>query len=123
MEQQELDNLQNYQWMESRIPVRDALSVFVPDTLPCPKSVEEMMRRTGESRWYPKPGGHRVLILYDGKEYDSNIFTLEKRAWDHNECMYSHERIEAMELCYVTEPGYPYVLLCKNCYRDYATSK
>lgn len=82
-----------------------------------------MIRRTGESKWYPNPGGHRVLILYDGKEYDPNIFTLEKGAWDHDHCMYSNERIEAMELCYVTEPGYPYVLLCKNCYRDYVTSK
>ena len=73
MEQQELDNLQKYQWMESRIPVRDALSVFVPDTSPCPKSVEEMTR-TGESRWYPKPGGHQVIILHAGRKYDASIF-------------------------------------------------
>lgn len=109
--------------MESRIPIRDALSVFVPENSPCPTSVEEMMKRTGESRWYPKVGGHRVLILYDGGKYDFNIFALEKGAWDHSECMYCNERIEAMELCHVTKPGYPYVLLCENCYKAHVPSK
>jgi hypothetical protein len=126
MEERVRASLQSYDWMESRIPARDALSVFVPSNLPCPKLVEEMAKVT-ESRWYPRPGGHRVVILFDQypvqKKYDASIFALENGAWDYNECMNCMGFIQSMELCHVTHFNDPYVLLCEKCYGELVATK
>jgi hypothetical protein len=100
--------------MESRIPPLDALSTFVPDNQTPRGSVKETLDRIGFSRWYPEPGGHRVLLPYDGGEYDSLHFRLEPKVWDHEHCKICGETIPAMALCWVTQEG-PFIVLCRNC--------
>ena len=74
------------------------------------------------SRWYPQPGGHRVLILYEGGSFDTAIFKLEPDAWDHEDCDVCGDQIAPMTLCYVTSRG-RYVALCEQCHARYALTK
>ena len=108
--------------MMSRIPALDALSAFVPDSTKPDPVITETENRVGRSRWYPVAGGHRVLVPYEGIEYDPTRFTLDSRAWDHEHCEACEENIPSMTLCYVTESG-PYILLCAGCYKRYVASK
>jgi hypothetical protein len=109
--------------MPSRIPLRDALTTFVPDA-PAPEPImEEMSRRCGESVWYIVEGGHRVLFLYDGGAFDTSRFTLEPKAWDHEHCAICSEHIPAMTVCHVTKPGQPYFSLCISCYERHVIAK
>ena len=119
---EERSELPKYPWMESRIPARDALSTFVPDGSESDPAVQEMQHRAGGSRWFPVPGGHRVVMLFDGGPYDATRFTVEAKAWDHAHCDSCNEHIPAMTLCHVTEPGQPYILLCASCYEQYVGS-
>jgi len=123
MTDQEQAELATYPWMESRIPAIDALAAFVPDGTKPAVEISESERRAGRSRWYPVPGGHRVLIPHETDEYDSTRFTIEPAAWDHEHCGSCGEHIPAMTLCYVTEPEQPYILLCAACYERHVASK
>jgi hypothetical protein len=100
--------------MESRIPALDALSTFVPEGQTPTGSVEETLDRIGSHRWFPRPGGHKVIAPYDGGAYDVAHFTVEKKAWDHEHCKVCGSSIPAMTLCWVTRTG-PYILLCSDC--------
>ena len=123
MTDQELSDLLTYRWMPSRIPARDALSTFVPDA-PAPEPIiTEMGSRAGGSRWYPVQGGHRVLMLYDGGPFDAARFNIEPGLWDHEHCDICQDQIRPMILCHVTEPEFPYVLLCASCFKKHVTSK
>lgn len=123
MTDEELSKLPAYQWMPSRIPLRDALTTFVPDA-PAPEPImEEMSKRCGESVWFEAKGGHRVLFLYDGGDFDAKRFTLESKLWDYDECAICGEKIPAMTLCHVTTPEQPYTLLCASCYERHVASK
>jgi len=122
MTDDQLSNLPNFSWMESRIPALDALAAFVADGSKPDPVVTELEERAGSSRWYPVEGGHRVLIPYKGGEYDPSRFTVEPGAWDHEHCGACGERIPPMSLCYVTEPGQPYILLCADCFERHVAS-
>lgn len=117
MSDQNLEQLRALKFMPSRIPALDALEVFVPDNSPDDPELTELRDRTGQSRWYPVEGGHRVLILYEGGRYDSSRFRLLRGAWDHEHCSRCGATIPTMTLCWVTEEG-PYVLLDESCYRE-----
>ena len=113
------DDLAEYRtlrFMESRVPVQDALEVFVPAGAAPDPLIAELTARTGFSRWYPTEGGHQVLILYDGGPYDDTRLQLRPGGWDHEHCTRCGATIDAMTLCWVTESG-PYVLLDEACYR------
>jgi hypothetical protein len=115
MTDEQYDMLPILPWMPSRIPKRQALVTFVPDGTECPEPLRALVERT-QSRWYPQPGGHRVLVLYEGGPYDSSAFTVEPKSWDHEDCDMCNQRIAAMELCYVTASG-DYLALCVTCYK------
>jgi hypothetical protein len=66
------------------------------------------------SRWYPISGGHKVLALYEGGEYDQTQFAIEEKAWDHEHCEVCNVQIPSMTLCWVTESG-PWIPLCSEC--------
>ena len=87
----------------------------VPDASDPDPLIEEMQARLHQSRWYPVAGGHRVLMLHDGGEFDAKRFQVEAGAWDHEHCNVCEKQIAAMTLCYVTKEGWTYVLLCKSC--------
>lgn len=123
MDEEELSKLSTYQWMPSRIPLRDALSTFVTDGPEPEPVIEEMSKRGRESVWYIVEGGHRVLFLHDGGEFDANRFILEPKAWDHEHCAVCSEHMPAMTLCHVTKPGEPYFSLCVSCYEKHVTGK
>jgi hypothetical protein len=108
MTDEELSKLLTYQWMPSRIPLRDALSTFVPNASEPEPIIAEMSSRCGEAIWFKEEGGHRVLFLYDGGDYDARRFTLERKIWDYDECSICGERIPVMTLCHVTKPKQPY---------------
>jgi hypothetical protein len=116
MTDEELSKLLTYQWMPSRIPLRDALSTFVPNASEPEPVIAQMSSRCGESVWFEAEGGHRVLFLYDGGDFDATRFTLEEKVWDYNECVICGEKVPAMTLCHVTKPNQPYLLLCAKCY-------
>jgi hypothetical protein len=119
----ELSKLPSSRWMPSRIPLRDALSTFVPDGPEPEPVIAEMSCRCGESVWHPAESGHRVLFRYDGEAFDKSRFTLEPKVWDYDECAVCGEHIPVMTLCYVTEPQQPYVLLCARCYERCVVNK
>ena len=110
-----LDEYRQYSFMKSRIPRLNALEVFVPTGTEQDDELNAVINRTGNSRWFPADGGHRVLILYEGGEYDTTRFSLIREGWDHEHCTRCRGRIEAMTLCYVTPDG-PYVVLCADCH-------
>jgi hypothetical protein len=123
MTDQERAELARYPWMESRIPAIDAISAFVPDGAEPAPEVRDARRRAGRSRWYPVPGGHRVLIPHESEDYDSSVFSIEPLAWDHEHCDSCSEQIPAMTLCHVTEPGQSYILLCAACFGRHVAGK
>jgi hypothetical protein len=123
MRDDELSKLLTYHWMPSRIPLRDALTTFVPDAPEPEPVIAEMSSRFHESVWFQVKGGHRVLFLYDGGAFDRSRFTFEPKVWDYDECAICGERIPSMTLCYVTKPQQPYVLLCERCYEHHVSSK
>ena len=102
-------------FIPSSIPPLDALETFVPNGKENDPILVEAAKRTGMSRWIPTDGGHRVLILYEGGEYDHNRFTIVKSAWDHEHCKQCNCRIPSMTHCWVTEKG-PWIILCDSCY-------
>jgi hypothetical protein len=114
--QQELKELRQLEYRESRIPALDALEAFVPDDARHDSVIAEMTSRTGFSRWKPVEGGHQVLILYEGGGFDSNRFTLRQGAWDNEHCKRCASRIRAMETCWVST-GDGYTILCAECHR------
>jgi hypothetical protein len=101
-------------FMESRIPVLDALATFVPDAQPLAPEVERELKQHGQQRWYPVPGGHRVLVPHEGGAPVPAQFRVEERAWDHDTCDRCRVHIPAMTLCWVTRSG-RYVTLCVAC--------
>lgn len=115
MEDPELQELRRLSFMESRIPRLNALEVFVPTGAENDEAVNELSSRTGFSRWFPVEGGHRVLILFQGGEYDRSRFVFVEGGWDHEHCRRCHQTIEPMTLCWVTESD-PFVLLCADCH-------
>jgi hypothetical protein len=117
----DLDELRRLRFMPSRIPALDALEIFVLDGTQPDAEFTELQRRTGRSRWYPKEGGHHVLILYEGGPFNAERFSLVKGAWDHEHCGRCQGTIEPMTLCWVTESG-EYVLLDEKCYREVSGS-
>jgi hypothetical protein len=100
--------------MESRIPALDALTTFVPDDQPPTGTVKDTLDRIGFSRWYPEEGGHRVLLPYEGGEYDASHFRIEEKAWNHEHCKVCGETIPSMTLCWVTREG-PFIVMCTDC--------
>ena len=71
MTAEELAELRGHKWMPSRIPALDALSIFVPEGQEeNDPAVTEMSARIGSCRWYPVPGGHKVLFPYEGGDYN-----------------------------------------------------
>lgn len=113
----DLAHLRTLTFHPSRIPALDALEVFVPNGAEADPEVTETRSRTGFSRWFLVEGGHRVLILYEGGQYDADRFTLRKGAWDHEHCKRCRARIESMTLCWVST-GRDYTILCEPCYRE-----
>jgi hypothetical protein len=115
MSQTELDDLRRFTYMQSRIPKLDALAAFVPLGEETDAVLQEMLNRTGFSRWFPVPGGHRVLVPHEGGPYDSSRFSIERSGWDHETCKLCRAHIDPMTLCWVTERG-PYIILCSRCH-------
>ena len=111
------DEFEHYRlldFMESRIPVLDGLTAFVADgSAPSPEVATELARHS-QSRWYPVPSGHKVMVPNEWGSYDAVHFTVESGAWDHDHCDRCSGRIPAMTLCWVTRSG-QYVTLCAEC--------
>jgi hypothetical protein len=107
-------------WMPSRIPIRDSLVASVANAAQIP---EEKIPSSYEQRWYPEPDGSlRLLVPYDGGDFDESIFHIERRAWDHTTCDWCTTRIAPMALCFVTTSG-RYIGLCRDCYRKQVVSR
>jgi hypothetical protein len=103
------------EFMESRIPSQDALAVFVSNERPMDEDVKATLSQHAENRWFPRPGGHEVLVPYGGESYDASIFRVLPGAWDHETCTHCRVHIPPMTLCWVTPSGW-YVLLCQQCH-------
>ena|ERR1043166_577943 len=109
--------LSKLQFMRSRIPVLDALATFVPTGQESDAGITAVIGRKGFSRWFPVSGGHRLLIPFEGEEYDRERFTVESKAWDHETCKVCRTSIPAMTLCWVTTSD-AYVILCDKCHSE-----
>jgi len=110
-----LDRCRTLEFMKSRIPALDALSTFVPSGKENDPGIEAAQRGKSQSRWYPVDGGHKLLIPFEGQEYDHTRFAIEKGAWNHEHCAVCGDGIEPMTLCWVTKSGAT-ILLCNACY-------
>jgi hypothetical protein len=110
-----LEEIRELRFMRTRIPALDALEIFIPTGHEADPEVDELIARTGNCRWYPEEGGHRVLILYESGEFDAARFTLKKGGWDHEHCAHCGAHIEPMTLSWVTESG-RFILLDDECH-------
>lgn len=120
MAEADLSHLPELPWMPSRIPVRDALAASVPPGAEFPK---DCIPSSHEQRWYPQADGSlRLRVPYDGGDYDSTLFHIERRAWDHTTCDVCTSCIAPMTVCYVTQAG-PYTALCCSCYRKWVVNR
>ena len=105
MTPEELAKLRSYKWMPSWIPAIDALSLFVPEGHEEDPAVTEMSARIGSCRWYPVPGGHKVLFPYERGDYNQERFTLQRGGWDHEHCKVCGTSIPPMTEYWVTQSG------------------
>ena len=120
MTNEEVNHLPTLSWMPSRIPVRDALVASVKNGIELPEGV---VPPSYEQRWYPQQNGTvRLLVPYDGGPFDSAIFHVEPKGWDHTTCDLCNVRISAMTVCYVTKSG-SYHALCSDCYAKHIVSQ
>jgi hypothetical protein len=110
------------EFMASRIPIQDALVVFVPEGAGLNPVVHATITGHAQSRWYPRPGGHEVLVPYGGEPHDATLFTVRPGAWDHETCTHCRAHIPPMTLCWVTPSGW-YVLLCETCYIQFRSTR
>ena len=117
----DLVELRRLQFQQSRIPALDALEIFVPDKAPPDPELDELRGRTGHSRWYPVPGGHRVLVLYETGPFNAARFVLRKGAWAHEHCKRCRDQIPCMTLCWVSTDD-SYTILCEACHQLVATA-
>jgi hypothetical protein len=125
----DIDKLSSYDWMPSRIPVRDALAAVVSKNIQLPK---DQIPPSHEQRWYPlEDGSLKLLVPYENQPFDPTIFHIEERALDHTTCDVCSVHIPAMTLCYVTKPPWlshhvppdPYVDVCANCYETHVINR
>jgi hypothetical protein len=113
----ELTWLRQFAFAPSRIPKLDALVAFVPFGHESDPSVALATERTGFSRWFPVDGGHRVLVPFEGGEYDAARFSIEPEGWDHETCKICRTHIPSMTRCWVST-GDLYVILCEQCHEE-----
>jgi hypothetical protein len=119
MKKQEIfEHCKTYRFVESRIPALDALAAFVPHGQEKNSTIEAATVLKGCARWVPVDGGHKVLIPYEGQEYEQTRFAVEKKAWDHEHCEACGINIKSMTLCWVTEPENPFIILCNSCHDE-----
>ena len=114
------DDLEDYralEFMPSRIPAQDAVEAFVPTGQAPDEELQEMISRTGASRWYPEQDGQRLRVLYDGGGYNPERFALVPGGWDHEHCSRCGGVVEPMTLCWVTKQD-PFVLIDEKCHRE-----
>ena len=104
-------------WMKSRIPAIDALETIVRDDDPKKRDLWHVIEAFHRSRWSPISIGHRVLVPYEGQEYDPKVFEIAIGAWDHEHCDLCDLHIPAMTLLWVTRED-PYVQLRERCFRQ-----
>src|SRR5262249_17468024 len=93
------------------------LEAFVPEGASLDPELQEVIGRTGFSRWFPVDGGHRLLALYEGGAYNHERFSLVKGGWDHEHWNRCSATIPPMTRCWVTRAD-PFVLLDEACYRE-----
>lgn len=118
----ETDSFAEYRgldFMESRIPIQDALVAFVPAEVPLDPRIEAVTSEHAECLWFPRPGGVEVMVPYAGGPFDEDVFTVRVGGWDHETCTRCLTRIPPMTLCWVTPSG-RYVLLCAICYETFS---
>ena len=108
-----------FRFVQSRIPALDALAAFVPHGQEKDSIVENATKLKGCARWFPVDGGHKVLIPYEGQDYDQARFAVEKQTWDHEHCKACDADLNPMTLCWVTETGVPFVVLCASCHDEF----
>lgn len=75
-----LNQFKDLEFMESRIPALDALFTFIPEGEKQNEIVQKELDKTGFARFYPAEGGHKVIVPYEGGEYNTEYFTIEKKA-------------------------------------------
>jgi len=112
----ELQELRRHRYHQSRIPALDGLETFVADGAPPDPELAELRSRSGFTRWYPVPGGHRVVVLYEGGGFNADRFTFRKGVWDHEHCKRCTARIPSLTLCWVSRDE-SYIILCEDCYQ------
>jgi hypothetical protein len=122
MTEDELAPLRQHRFAPSRIPKLDALATFVAAGHESDPVVVAATKRVGFSRWFTIDGGHRVLIPFEGGEYDCTRFSIESEVWDHETCKLCRMHIPSMALCWVTERG-PYIILCEECHGEVIGSR
>ena len=118
-----LSDLPKLTWAHRQLVLADALVAFVKEDVAPDSIIQQAQEHAGGARWYPVDGGHRVLIPYDGGEFDTSRFVVERGAWDHEHCDVCSTNIPAPTTCHTTSPGLPRILLCQTCYELYVARK
>jgi len=107
--------LRRLRYQPTRLPALDALEAHVPTGMEADPELRESVATFGLSRWYPVEDGHRVLVPYQGADFNERRFTLRKGAWDHEHCKRCGETIQPMTLCFVSTGDWE-AILCEKCH-------
>jgi len=113
----ELSELAVLEFMPSRIPAQDGLVGFVPSGHEREPWLEAATGLTGQSRWYPVEGGHRVVILYEGGAFDAAHLSVVPGVLKNKHCSRCLHKIATMTLCWVTQSG-AFIRLCESCHEE-----
>src|SRR5688500_14204698 len=84
---------------EYKFPGTDAAVVFVAEGQAPSGGVREVLERSGQQRWYPVPGGHRVKVPWHWSEGHESLFEREVKGWDHEHCAFCNSHINIGDLC------------------------
>ena len=110
-----LSRLTKGEMVRDRFPGMDALVAFVAEGQKPSAQVQEQLDARGQSRWFPKEGGHVVKMPHRGESIPPGPFEVQPGGWDHEHCDGCKEHIMAGQECWVTT-GRQFHVLCDACY-------
>jgi len=102
---------------EYDFPGTDAAVFFIPEGQSPSVPVQQVLKRSGQQRWYPVPGGHRVKVPWHFSEGQEALCEREPKGWNHEHCDFCDASVQIEELCWTVESGRGgFWLFCKSCY-------
>jgi hypothetical protein len=101
---------------EYKFPGTDAAVAFIPEGQTPSAEVGEVLKRSGQQRWFPIPGGHQAKVPWHFSKGFETLFEREKKGWDHEHCDFCNEHVYMGDICWTANAGRGIWIFCKACY-------